>query len=249
MAALSILNKVKLLLKLTQSPNPHEAESAQKLADGLIEKHNISPEELESLKDPKPLYGEDEKIFGTIGLVSWKQKIALAIGNHFECQIVVEELVPNEGDRQYHYFAYGDPADVKKVQYAWRSFVNKVEKLIDVECLGRGPVYIESYCEGVVDAIKENILTYGIKIPDQLKQRVKTQVEKAITLGGDALVKAHAEKPKAAERRVDVNSQGFIRDIVAYFKGVDDGSNLLLQEEPEEITQESWKAKELKDQT
>jgi hypothetical protein len=244
----AILNKVKLLLKLATSPNPHEADSARKLAEGLIEKHNIPPEELETLKDPKPLYGEDEKLFTTIGLVGWRQKIALAVGNHFECQIVVEELVPNEGEHQYHYFVYGDPPDVKKVQYGFRSFADKVEKLVDVECLGRGPIYIESYCEGVVDAIKQNILMFGIDIPDKLKQQVKVQVEQAITLGGDALAKP-IEKPKPADKRVDVNSQGFIRDIMAYFKGVEDGSDLFLEEEPEELTRQGWKAKELKDET
>lgn len=244
----TILNKVKLLLRLGESPNPHEADSARKLAEGLIDKHNITPEELESIKDPKPLYGEDEKLFATTGIVHWKQKIALAVGNHFECQIIQEELIPGEGERQYHYYVYGDPSDVRKVQYAFRSFVFQVEHLLDLHCLGRGPVYIESYCEGAVDAIKQNIAWYGINIPDKLKQQVKVEVEKAITVGEDALVKA-TEKPKPTDRRVDINAQESVRDIFAYFQGVEGGQNLFLEEEPPELTEESWKAKEFKDET
>jgi hypothetical protein len=241
----TILNKVKLLLKLATSPNPHEADSARKLAEGLIEKHNITPEELETIKDPKPLYGDDEKLFVTIGLVPWRQRLALAVGNHFECQIVQEELVPAEGASHFHYFVFGDPADVKKVQYSFPLFAKEVELLITTRCLGHGPVYTDSYTEGVVDAIKQNILLFGIDIPDKLKMQVKATVEKAITLGGDQIVK---EKPKPAEKRVDVNNQDRVKDIMAYFKGIEDGGNIFL-DELLEMTENGLEVKELKDET
>jgi hypothetical protein len=117
----AILNKVKLLQRLAFSPNPHEAESARQLADKLIEKHNITPEELESLKDPKPLYGEDEKLYVSIGIVGWRQQLAVAIGNHFGCQIVQVELVPADGPHPFEYYCYGEPEDVKNVQFVFRA--------------------------------------------------------------------------------------------------------------------------------
>lgn len=241
----AILNKVKLLLKLGESPNPHEAESARRLAEGLIEKHHISPEELETLQDPTPLYGDEEKLFISQGIVLWRQRLALAVGNHFECQIVQEELVPKEGERQYHYYVYGDPVDVKKTQYAFRSFAEKIEHLMDVQCLGRGPIYVESYCEGVIDAVKQNILMYGIDIPDNLKQKVKAEVEKAITVSGDGLAKTTPEKPKPADKSVSVGGE-YVKDIMAYFKGIEDGRDLFLEEE---LLSTSTQLKELEDET
>ena len=41
-----VIEKIKLLLKLAESPNPNEAANAQALADSLIAKHEISPEEV-----------------------------------------------------------------------------------------------------------------------------------------------------------------------------------------------------------
>lgn len=243
-----ILNKVKLLLKLATSSNPHEADNARKLAEGLIEKHSITEEELESIKDKKPLYGDDELMFSTVGIVSWRQQLALVIAKHFMCQVVQEEMVPTDGEHFFNYFAYGDPEDVKNVKFAFKAFANKVEYLVDTQCLGRGPIYVESYCEGVVDAIKQNILMYGIDIPDKMKKPRQPKPEQNITITGNAIDKPQQEKPKPAERRVDVNSGSMVKDIMAYFKGVEDSKDLFLDdilelaaevEEPKELSDEA----------
>jgi hypothetical protein len=225
----AILNKVKLLLKLSASPNPHEADSARKLAEGLIEKHNITPEELETIKDPKPLYGDDERLFITLGIIGWRQQLAVSVANHFDCQIVQEELVPMEGQHPFHYFVYGDPNDVRKVQFAFHAFANKVELLSDHQCLGRGPVYISSYCEGIVDSIKQNIWLYGVQIPEQ-KETVRDIPAQAITAKSEELTKPKEERPKAADRHVDVASQSNVQDVMAYFRGVQDGKDLFLDD-------------------
>lgn len=237
----AILNKIKLLLKLGTSPNPHEADSARKLAEGLIEKHSVSQEELESLKDPKPLYGDDEKLFETLGLVGWRQQLALAVGTHFECQIVQEEYVPTEGPHIYHYFVYGDSEDVNKVQLSYHAFAKEVEKLVDIQCLGHGPVYTFSYCEGVVDAIKQNILLHGIDIPEVRRPLKKD----AVVTKQEGLVKQQDARPKAAEERVNVNTQSIVQDIMAYFKGIQDGKELFL-DEIMAIASQSQPVKELK---
>lgn len=243
----AILNKVKLLLKLATSPNPHEADSARKLAEGLIEKHGITEEELESIKDKKPLYGDDEKMFSTIGLVVWRQQLALMVAKYFLCQVVVEEAVPAEGSHLFSYFAYGEPEDVEKVKFAFKAFADKVEHLVDTKCLGRGPIYVESYCEGVTDSIKQNILLYGIDIPDKMRKPRKIEKE-AITISSNAISKPEQEKPKPAEKHVDVNGGSMVKDIMAYFKGLEDGQDLFLDdvlelaadvEEPKELTDET----------
>lgn len=224
---LPILNKIKLLLKLTESPNPHEANSAQQLANKLIEKHGVNEEELESLKDPVDLYGEDEKLYTSIGIVGWRQQLALVIGTHFECQIVQVESVPTEGDHVFDYFVYGDAQDVKYVQMAFLAFSHKVEYLIDTQCLGRGPIYIASYGEGVTDAIKQNIVLYGINLPEVNKEIKKN--EAAVVQVSEGIIKPK-DKPEPTEKRADVSAQSRIGDIMAYFLGVEDGKDLFLQD-------------------
>lgn len=222
----AILNKVKLLLKLTTSPNANEAAAAQAMADKLIAKYNITEEELASMED-KVFYGEDEKLFTTVGVDNWRQQLAVAISGYFDCQIVQEELVPLEGAHQFHYFVYGDDDQVKDTQFVYHAFVKRIDTLISIKCIGRGRVYIDSYCEGVVESIKWNIQMYGIDLPE-IKKPLKQ--EQATPPTSNTLSKPSTEKEEPTDKRIDISKQSFIKDIMAYFRGVDDGKALSLQE-------------------
>lgn len=225
----AILNKVKLLLKLATSPNPNEAENARVKAEELIAKHGITEADSASL-DEKVFYGEEEKLFVTIGIVGWKQILSLAIATYFDCQIVQEQLSAG-GDEDkvstYSYFVYGDDDQVKDTQFVWRAFLKKINNLIDTRCLGRGPIYIDSYCEGVVESIKWNIQMYGIEIP-QFKKKVVKPEEQAAPPTSNTLVTTGKEEP--TDNRINVNAGSLIKDIQAYFRGLDDGKNLSLQD-------------------
>jgi hypothetical protein len=237
----AILNKVKLLLNLANSSNPNEADNARTMADKLIAKYNITEEELTSLEE-KVFYGENEKLFVTLGIVGWRQQLALAVATYFDCQIVQEELVPAEGPHEFKYFVYGDDDQVKNTQFVYHAFTKKIDNLATTRCIGRGPIYIDSYCEGVVESVKWNIQMYGIHVPE-IKKTLKEE-EKAAPPTTKSIAKSNPEKDEPTDKRVDVNSQSFIRDIMAYFNGVDDGKNLSLQDILE-LEIENAKAKEL----
>lgn len=219
----AILNKIKLLKGLSQSPNPHEAESARQLAEKLIEKHNVSEGELSSL-DPKPLYGENEKLFTTIGPVHWRQQLAVSIAAHFDCQIVQVELVPAEGPHPFEHYVYGETDNVNNVKATFYSFNSKVEHLINTKCLGRTSVYVSSYAEGVVDAIRENIILYGIDLPEVVRP-IKN--DKAIVPTIETIEKPK-DRPAPANERIDISGKTFVQDIAAYFNGLYDGKDLFL---------------------
>ena len=228
----AVLQKIKLLLKLASSPNENEAANARTMADRLIAKYNITEEELKSIEDKKPLYGEDDKLFVTMGLCGWRQQLALGIGKHFMCQIVQEELVPVEGLHQFNYYVYGDPEDSVNVKFVYHSLVKRIDEIIATKCIGRGNIYVSSYCEGLVEAIKNNIYWGGIEIPDvkKPKREVIPEEEKVLNDGQSNIVKHKEEKEKPAEKSVDVNSQSMIKDVNAYFKGLMDGANFSLNE-------------------
>ena len=224
----SILNKVKLLLNLASSPNQNEADTARAMADKLIAKYSITQEELDSL-EPKEFYGENEKLFVTLGIVSWRQQLALAVATYFDCQIVQEELVPAEGLHQFNYFVYGDDDQVKNVQFVYHAFCKKIELLSDNRCVGRGPVYVDSYCEGVVESVKWNIQMYGIDVPE-MKKSLKKEEAPPPPPTTKSITKSGPDKEEPTDKKVDISKNSFIKDVMAYFKGVDDGKNLSLQE-------------------
>lgn len=227
----SILLKVKLLLNLANSPNPNEAENARAMADKLVAKYNITEEELKSLEDKKPLYGADNKLYSTTSIVGWKQQLALAIGKYFYCHIIQEEMVPTHGEREYNYYVYGDPEDEARVKFVFNTFNKKVEELILTRCVGRGPIYVSSYGEGASEAIRTNMAWEGIDLPEVKAPTSSAPAEeKQLNNGSSNISKHKEEKEKPEENSVDVNSQSLIKDIAAYFRGLDDGKGLFLQE-------------------
>jgi Protein of unknown function (DUF2786) len=222
----TILNKIKSLQRLSGSPNPHEAESARLLAEKLILKYNVMPEELENLKDDP--YNDEEKLYGTIGLISWRQQLAVVLTKYFDCQIVQVESVPAEGPHHFDYFVYGDLQDTQTVGFVFHALSNQVQQLIDTNCIDRGPIYIDSYSEGVVDAIKQNIWTFGIDLPNN-KMPVRVISSDNITIKTEEIIKPQENKVHA-DKHVDVRSQSMVKDIGAYFQGIVDGKKIALND-------------------
>ena len=242
-----ILHKIKLLLNLANSPNPNEAENARTMADKLISKYNITEEELKSLEEKKPLYGDDDKLFVTIGLVGWKQSLALTIAKQFYCQIVQEELVPLEGLHQYTYYVYGDKEDADNVKFVYQVFSDRIDELIEKKCIGRGPVYTSSYTEGLVEIICNTIMWEGIDIPEikvPSRQKPVEVPERTLNNGSSNLSVQREEKEKPCKETVAPQGGSMIKDVQAYFKGLHDGKDFSLQDVLE-LAAEAQKLKEL----
>lgn len=224
----NILLKLKLLLNLKLSTEPNESAAAERMASNLIDKYGVSKEEIDGLADKKPIYGEDDLLFSTIGLVSWKQRLALTIAKQLYCHVIQEEAVPMEGLSNFSYFIYGDLEDAENVRHVFNLFSGKIEELINKKCYGRGPIYIHSYSEGVVESISNNIYWNGIDIPKVKKPMVQ---EEKILNNGDSNISLHKEeKPKPFKETVNVNAQSLIKDIQAFYKGIEDGKDFSIND-------------------
>lgn len=224
----NILAKIKLLFNLQNSSNINESANAKRMADNLIDKYGVSKEELDSLADKKPIYCEDDLLYSSIGLISWKQRLALTIAKQLYCHIVQEESVPMEGPSNFSYFIYGDLEDAENVRHIFNLFSGKIEELINKKCYGRGPIYIHSYSEGVVESISNNIYWNGIDLP---KVKKPVMVEDKILNNGDSNISKHKEeKEKPIKETVNVNAQSLIKDIQAFYRGIEDGKDFSIND-------------------
>lgn len=221
----AILDKIKLLLKLAQSPNENEASNAREKAHQLISKHNVSEEELKGIAEKKSAYSEDELLFSTNVIVGWKNQLALGLATKFDCQIIQEECHPSDGNIIYNYYVYGADESIETVKRAYSIFNNKVYHLLETRCQGRGPIYKDSYCEGVVQSIRENLYYEDIVIP-----KPKINEDPTISNSSANLTVPQMEKEKPTEEKVEVSGQSLIKDIAAYFTGIADGRDISLQE-------------------
>jgi len=243
----TILTKVKLLRNLINSPNPNEASAARTMADKLIAKYNITDEELKSLEDQPPKYGVENLLFHTFSIIGWMQHLALGIAKHFYCHIVQETLQPSSGACEYNYYVYGEDEDVVSTQFVFKAAFKKINDLVEARCLGRGPVYVQSYCEGLVESIKNNIEDFGIEIPEIKRPAAAApQTEKIIDTSGKGAMTAPAkqEPEKPEKESVDISGSSQIKDVMAYLKGLQDGSRISFREILE-LEAENERVKEL----
>lgn len=224
-----ILTKIRFLLNLGASSNPNESAAALDAAQKLIAKYEVSEEELESTKD-KEEYRQDTIIFKATEIVGWRQQLALSCAKQFFCHVVIETLVSPFGDKEYTYYAYGEDDDVSYVQFAFNALAKMVENLVLTKCFGRGPRAIHSYCEGVVEAIKGRIAEFGLDIPENKKKaRPIKQEEKPID-GEANITPVKTTKQKPEKETTDVMDGSMISDIGAYFRGLQDGRDLSIDE-------------------
>ena len=230
-ASESILNKIKLLVKLSESPNPNEAQNAKDMVDKLINKYSITQEELQSVVDKKSAYCENDLVFNTQNICGWKSQLALCLAFKFDCQIVQEQVIPTEGQSSYDYYVFGDDSDAFNVKHYFNVLNNKILDLINENCVSKGPIYIDSYCEGVVQSIRNSIELGDIQLI-KLKSDVPVESEKIIGNGNANLAPIKQEKEKLeTEVKTDVGSQSIIKDIGAYFNGLSDGLDVYLIKE------------------
>lgn len=220
-----ILDKIRHLLKLTQSPNENEASLARVMADKLIQKYSITPDQLSELSQDKkePEFPEDHLLFKDT-VKNWKAQLAFLISREFDVLMVEEYSGTESTVHELKYFMMGEKEDQFQTQIYFNFFVDKINELITSKTKSRGPVYIESYCEGVITGIKETF-DFSILQDNRLNLIKKDAVsipkeekptETAITV----------ELPKV-EKKTKASGGTLVKDIQAYFTGLHDGAKIL----------------------
>jgi Protein of unknown function (DUF2786) len=244
-----IITKVRFLLNLGTSSNANEAAAAKSAAEKLIAKYNITEAELKAADDSPRAYSVDSLVYKSFSVVGWMQHLVLACAKQFYCHVVVEQIKASSGHEEYSYYAYGDDADVANTKFAFNAILKKIHELLDTRCIGRGDIYKNSYCEGCVESVKSTIASFGIEIPEkkQATRPIKTE-EKVLNNETSNLAVHKSEKEKPEKETINVAQGSKIKDVMAYFRGLEDGSKISVQdvlelaaenEEPDQLEEDT----------
>lgn len=221
-----VIEKIKLLLKLAESPNPNEAANAQALADSLIAKHEISPEEV---KDNTFKYPEENILFRADVRSYWKNRLAIVLSTQFFCRVIEEkitETVEGSSREEFVYYVYGDDGDVSNVKRLYLPLETKIGEVITVATKGRGKLFCDSFAEGLMNAVKYRIENgdFDFKIQELKEQKIEKT---------DTIIKQPTEKfpeKNPTENKRDIVEDKNPIDIIGYMKGEQAGMNLELQD-------------------
>jgi hypothetical protein len=222
-----IVLKIKYLMRLAKSANENEAANALFLAKKLMEKHGLLEADVEE-KEEKPIYTDEQMFHNAVEPKEWEDILAVAVADKYECYVIKEKCVTSSGDMSFKYFAYGDDADIIFVKAVFNHLFSQMVSAISMNCRDRGELYVDSYSEGLVSAVRTNIMFEDFNMPGLVEVKAKEDDP------GPALVKTEEvrEKPPIEEKtQTRSNKKEKPLDIMAYFKGEGDGRDIHLNDD------------------
>jgi hypothetical protein len=220
------LKKIKLLLNLATSSNENEAASARERAQKLIDKFQVSPEELEKLSlDETPIYTDENLLLEIEDFSDWMATLALIVAKKYDCHAIQERILLTTGATVYKFFIYGEDGDVEIGKMLYSYVFDKINEVIN-STNNDDSLYRSSFGEGAVDGVRNNIQYENFNV----NKIVKVAVEDDTVHKVDAIAIADKgpKPPPAIEKRTNLSENEKPINIMAYFKGVKAGESIHL---------------------
>jgi hypothetical protein len=150
------LDRVRKLLALATSPNPHEAASAAAQAQALIDRHRLQAildAEGSLAHDADPITDARDRPLETARKIRpWKALLAIALAEHNHCVAYTLET----GDGQ-SLVLVGRSADRAAVETLWAWLVRRIEWLSATHGANKPKRWHDDFRVGVVDTIAERL--------------------------------------------------------------------------------------------
>jgi hypothetical protein len=206
-----VLDRVRKLLALSESPNLHEAALAAARAQALIERHRLhdllAAERAEE-EDPDPIvHAWHEPLAVAKRIRKWKVALAAALADANGCLAYVARRESDEA-----VILVGRGRDRAAVAALWDELVRRIEWLSATEGPGRSRAWHEAFRVGAVDAIAARLRDRG-EARAELDEAALAVVDRAEQAHRDAL-------DRFVERHLSLRSgRGLRVDARAYERG------------------------------
>jgi len=175
-----ILDRVRKLLRLSESNNPNEAATAFAKAQELIDKYKLSLLLLEE-DDTSSSFNEEitEEVMNVMGksYSSWGSRLSYIIANANDCRTYMTKTIMNQ-TRMAVLIIVGKPSNAALARYLFDHIKSEIERLSIRDCKGMGKTYANSYKLGAIDTIKQ-------KLDKQREASINQLKEQCITTGVD----------------------------------------------------------------
>lgn len=208
------LARVRKLLALATSPNPHEAALAAMRAQALIEAHRLQAwldAEREVEEDPDPIVdARDEPLELGRRLRKWKVVLACTLAEANDC--IAYTLTSG---RDQAIVLVGRGRDRAAVAELWGWLVKRIEWLSATHGAGRSRQWHEAFRIGVVDAIAKRLREGSEGARAELARAALVVVEPARAAHREALDRVAEGLRLGAGRAVRVDARAWQRGKAA----------------------------------
>lgn len=223
-----MIEKVKKLLSLSDSPNEHEAILAARRAKDILDKYNLTMTEIDT-----PEINENVYDTGSIQIKNWLAFLANGVAKNFNSQIYMVKGIRktnwNRNGKNAKLVFVGSELDLEIVNYVFGYLKKTVETMTDnyLKSLPNRTninkkTLKNSYVLGLVSEINKKITEFAKKddVSDEMSASGKTGKE-LIIIKKDAIGEFLKDKNLKSKKRNTSKVNG-----EAYNKGGADGKNV-----------------------
>lgn len=174
------LNKVRKLLALAKSDNPHEAANAAAAAQAIMDKFALDSALLE-LSNPAEQPTEPVQKFesalnpGDSKVATWKVRLASGISRANGCRILL--YGPNIR-------VVGRASDAETVRYFYSYLSNAIDYIAKRDCKGEGRSYALNFRIGAVETVTERLREQHMETQTKLLEDAEAEALDAANASG-----------------------------------------------------------------
>ncbi len=209
----TIIEKIKKLRGLSQSPNLHEAQAAARLAERLLQEHCLGEADLGAAPEDQGGIVEEDPSFVNWGkkIIRWQSSLMGGLAKQYQCAVVIDKTGGQSRIR-----AYGRNDDLETLRYQYAFFVTEINRLAKHE---KGITARNSFSLGAAIEILRTLKDASQEARKQATSSALTVVDNRTALAEKALRGAcpRVRKSQPSQSRLDPN---------AYARGVYAGSNM-----------------------
>lgn len=196
MSSVAIIDKVKKLLALSKSSNAAESESARAIANKLIDQYRLSTAELEfSEENSEPIETDPDVIYKTGRVTAHKQKLLGTLAAHYGCAFFNQTTYP-QGRMVSSFRLVGRRSDIGICRYMFGWLIVECMRLVELEAKGCGRVFVQSYCNGFVNGIAEQLKLSRTEAQKQASSSAIIKIDSRLDESKDAMYKLHTNLKK-----------------------------------------------------
>jgi len=210
----NILMKVKRMLTLAEgAANEHEAALAAATAHKFMEKYNLCISDVSEISTDDTEIEEDT-VFETGRLISWKRLLLHAVARCFNCSTLIYSEYRSRTMK-----LVGTKSDISVAKATYQYLESVVERLAKTNVKGTGRSYVNSYKRGLVTTLLNRLQVKSEENRREVR-REATAVGTELAVVKNANLKSYMDKfgkYKAPESQIEWS---------AYDRGRQDGHSI-----------------------
>lgn len=149
-----ILDKVQKLLRLGESSNANEAALAMSMAQDILDRHNLTMGDVDSLRPEQVEEIGDMVELTDLGqrAAKWKKYLAGILATHNHCVVY-----GTYRERKQVLRLIGRETDVQAVRYLYAYLESEIQRLCKRDCRGMGANYANNWRYGFVAQVAQRL--------------------------------------------------------------------------------------------